>query len=70
MTEPTKNCPSCHHSWGAHQGRKFANACYYKPWNGYQCPCKAMNPEVEAEAVRAGALWNLYMGRSANGDPA
>jgi hypothetical protein len=59
-----EKCPECGHVWGAHQGRKFSNKCFYSSYAGYQCPCQQVNPEVEAEDQLAGALWRGFMGGS------
>lgn len=61
-------CPECHHAWGAHQGRPIPlyHRCLYRPWAGYECHCRRINPDVEAEERLAAAMWNAFMGRPAH----
>jgi len=58
----SENCPECGHPWGSHQGRNGGQTCVYR-LNQIRCPCKRMNPEVEAEDRRAARAWNGLMGR-------
>jgi hypothetical protein len=60
--DPQAKCPDCGHSWAAHQGRRHYNACHYRAYVDYRCPCKTMNPKVEADDEFAGQAWRNLMG--------
>lgn len=55
-------CPDCKHPWRSHQGRNGGEKCVYRAYGGYVCPCRRMDPAVEAEDRAAGAAWRAFMG--------